>query len=215
MSPISPLPQTIARRKTNRLHDSVPGRGYLGRGSLGRGIAAACLIALTAGCGLNVEEDYLVPDPSRKDTLVYESELKARTQSDSVFGDGGIDIFNLGGSKKGQGGGSGIGVNSFLWRATLDTISFMPLTQADPFGGVIITDWYSPPETPTERYKMSVYILGRELRADGIRVAVFRQQSGGPNGWANSNLSKDTATNLENQILTRARQLRLASAQNR
>lgn len=206
MSPISLIPQTTRRRKTIRLR----------RSPLGRGVLAACVVALTAGCGLTVEEDYLVPDPSRKDTLVYESELKARTQSDSVFGDGGIDIFNLGGgNKKGQGGGSGIGVNSFLWRATLDTIAFMPLTQADPFGGVIITDWYSPPETPTERYKMSVYILGRELRADGIRVAVFRQQSGGPNGWANSNLSKDTATSLENQILTRARQLRLASAQNR
>jgi len=209
MSPISPISQTI-RLKTVRCP-----RGHLGPRYLVKGLLAACIVALTAGCGLTVEEDYLVPDPERKDALIYESELKSRQGSDSVFGDGGIDLFNLGGGRKGQGGGSGIGVNSFLWRASLDTIAFMPLTQADPFGGVIITDWYSPPETPTERYKMSVYILGRELRADGIRVAVFRQQSGGPNGWANSNLSKDTATNLENQILTRARQLRLASAQKR
>lgn len=173
---------------------------------------AGGVLMLTSGCGLNSEADYLVEDPTRKDSYVYESELKG--QQTSVFGDDGIDLFNLGGKKKDQ-GGPGIGVNSYLWRASLDTIAFMPLAQADPFGGVIITDWYSPPEVPEERYKMSVYILGRELRADGLRVSVFRQQSGGPNGWVNTNVSKDTATSLENQILTRARQLRLASARNR
>lgn len=176
-------------------------------------LAIAVLASSLAGCGLNIEADYPNKVRSKPGEIVYDSELRAQG-GDSIFGGDGIDLFNLGRGKKDQ-SGSGIGVNSFLWRATLDTIAFMPLTQADPFGGVIITDWYSPPETPTERYKMSVYILGRELRADGIRVAVFRQQSGGANGWANSNLSKDTATSLENQILTRARQLRLASAQNR
>jgi hypothetical protein len=179
-----------------------------------RGILLAGGISMfAAGCGLNVEQDYLVPDPNDKDSNVYESELKG--QQTSVFGDGGLDLFNLGSKKKVEGGGSGIGVNSFLWRASLDTIAFMPLSQADPFGGVIITDWYSPPEAPKERYKMSVYILGRELRADGVRVAVFRQQSNGTNGWVSRDLSKNTATNLENQILTRARQLRLASNQKR
>ena len=105
-------------------------------------------------------------------------------------------------------GGAGIGVNSFLWRASIDTLAFLPLTSADPFGGVIITDWYTPPETPDERFKMSVYILGRELRADGIRVAVFRQRQRGGGGWIDSSMGKTTATSLENQILARARQLR-------
>ena len=84
----------------------------------------------------------------------------------------------------GGGGNAGIGVNTFLWRASLDTVSFMPLSSADPFGGVIITDWYSPPEVPSERFKMTVYILDRQLRADGIKVSVFRQQlaSGQPVG---------------------------------
>ena len=176
-------------------------------------LLAAGIALLAAGCGLTVENDYLVPDPRQKGADVYESELKG--QKNTVFGDDGLDLFNLGGNKKGAVDGSGIGVNSFLWRASLDTIAFMPLSQADPFGGVIITDWYSPPEAPKERYKMSVYILGRELRADGVRVAVFRQQSSGPDGWVSGSLSKDTATNLENQILTRARQLRLASNQKR
>src|SRR5579859_5675119 len=86
--------------------------------------------------------------------------------------------FILGGSKKSDssgGGGAGIGVNAFLWRGALDTLSFLPLTSADPFGGVIITDWYSPADANGERFKATAYILGRELRSDGIRVSVFRQ----------------------------------------
>lgn len=130
----------------------------------------------------------------------------------SLFGGDGIDVFGLfgpGGSKGSQSGG-GIGVNSYLWRASLDTLAFMPLSSADPFGGVIITDWYTPPETPDDRFKMTVYIIGRQLRADGIRVALFRQnRSGGQ--WSDAKVEKHTATKLENEILTRARQLRVAA----
>lgn len=165
-------------------------------------------VLFVSACGVEVVDDYLVENPERQDEYIWESELKGKEAT--VFGDGGLDLFNLGRSKK-QGGGSGIAVNSYLWRASLDTISFMPLSSADPFGGVIITDWYSPPELPNERYKMSVYILGRQLRADGIRVAVFRQQGGTNNSWRSGTVSKDTAVNLENQILTRARQLRLVA----
>ena len=113
-------------------------------------------------------------------------------------------------STRGSGGGgnAGIGVNTFLWRASLDTVSFMPLSSADPFGGVIITDWYSPPEVPSERFKMTVYILDRQLRADGIKVSVFRQQLASGNRWVDSSVALGTATELENAILTRARQLR-------
>lgn len=170
-----------------------------------------CAAALSmTGCGLDVEQDYLVPDPSRRGADVYESELGDRDQT--VFGNDGLDLFGGGKKSKGVGGGPGIAVNSFLWRASLDTISFMPLSSADPFGGVIITDWYSPPEVPQERYKMSVYILGRQLRADGIKVAVFRQRANGPGNWLASPVANDTAIKLENQILTRARQLRIGSA---
>jgi len=143
-------------------------------------IALGCAVLLSGCSDLNVEDDYLVKDPSRAGEYVYESELEKRGPQ-TVFGNEGLDLFDLGGSKKG-GGGGGIGVNSYLWRASLDTIAFMPLASADPFGGVIITDWYVPPEAPRERYKMSVYILGRQLRADGIRVAVFRQQIRQPIG---------------------------------
>jgi len=107
-------------------------------------------------------------------------------------------------------GGSGIGVNSFLWRASLDTISFMPLSSADPFGGVIITDWYSPPETPRERVKLNVYILGRELRADGLRVSVFRQTRANQ-PWQEAKVDPETVRDIENAILKRARELRIAN----
>ena len=103
-----------------------------------------------------------------------------------------------------------LGVNSFLWRATLDTINFMPLASADPIGGVVISDWYAAPERPDEHMKVTVYILDRRLRADAVRVAVFRQTRGA-NGWADAQTNPDTGIRLENAILARARELRLAS----
>jgi uncharacterized protein DUF3576 len=103
-----------------------------------------------------------------------------------------------------------LGVNSYLWHASLDTLSFLPVQSADPFGGVIITDWYSPPENPNERSKLTVYILDRRLRADGIKIAVFRQTHTAE-GWADAQVNPDTAVKLEDAILTRARELRLAS----
>jgi hypothetical protein len=102
----------------------------------------------------------------------------------------------------------GIGVNSFLWRASLDTLNFMPLASADPFGGVIITDWYSDPTTPTERFKATVYILDTRLRADALNVSIFRQQQQG-GAWVDATVDPATEIQIENAILTRARQLRL------
>ncbi|MCG8443408.1 MAG: DUF3576 domain-containing protein [Caulobacterales bacterium] len=102
-----------------------------------------------------------------------------------------------------------IGVNSFLWRATLDTIDFMPLESADPYGGVIITDWYANPEIPSERFKATVYILDTRLRADGLKVNIFRQIFAQDRGWVDSPADAETAIQIENAILTRARQLRI------
>ncbi len=104
-----------------------------------------------------------------------------------------------------------VGGNSYLWHASLDTLSFMPLASADPFGGVIITDWYSAPSGLSERMKVTIYILDRHLRADGIKIAVFRQVRSNE-GWVDATVNPDTATKLEDAILTRARELRLASA---
>ena len=105
------------------------------------------------------------------------------------------------------GPGTGIGVNAFLWRGALDTISFMPLASADPFGGVIITDWYTPPGTTGERFKATVYILSSSLRSDGVRVNVYRQviQNG---EWVDAPVSPTTVSDIENKVLARARRLR-------
>jgi Domain of unknown function (DUF3576) len=105
---------------------------------------------------------------------------------------------------------AGIGVNAYLWRAALETIDFLPLAQADPFGGVIITDWYSPRETPDQRFKLNVYVLDTVLRADAVKVAVFRQTSG-ESGWQDAAVDPQTGTSLEDNILTRARELRIAA----
>jgi hypothetical protein len=104
-----------------------------------------------------------------------------------------------------------LGVNAYLWHATLDTLSFMPLQSADPYGGVILTDWYSDPSDPSERMRVSVYILDRRLRADGIKLTVFRQTRGTDGSWADAQVNPDTADKIENAILTRARELRLAT----
>jgi len=103
-----------------------------------------------------------------------------------------------------------IGVNSYLWRASLDTLGFMPLLQTDSNGGVIVTDWYVNPTAPTERMKITVTILDQDLRADALRVAALRQvnQSG---QWVNAPVRAATVQKLEDVILTRARDLRRAA----
>jgi hypothetical protein len=153
-----------------------------------------------AGCGYNDSKEFKSEDELR------------REQYGTVTGPSGI----LGGlfgndDKAGTASGTGLGVNAFLWRASLDTLSIWPVASADPFGGVILTDWYAPPASPSERFKLNVYIMDRALRADGIRVAVFRQvQQGGT--WQDAVVQPETATKIEDAILMRARQMRNQTA---
>ena len=156
--------------------------------------------ALAACSGAKVEPASEYVDPNTRRAM----------SGGTISGD---TIYLYGGPEKKDSQESGIGVNSFLWRASLDTISFMPLASADPFGGVIITEWYSPPEVQAERFKVTVYILGRDLRADGVRAAVFRQNRDSTGGWVDAKVEKKTAIDLEDTILTRARQLRIAGLQ--
>jgi Domain of unknown function (DUF3576) len=123
---------------------------------------------------------------------------------------GGLEIFGGTDSKKES--DYGLSVNGYLWRAALDTLAFMPILSADPFGGVILTDWYSPAGATNERVKANVYIMDKELRADGVRVSVFRQtKDGGEGTWVDAGVSPATASSIEEAILTRARQMRLAA----
>jgi hypothetical protein len=166
---------------------------------------AICMTFGLAACESDGKTVYPEDDNRKSTGSMYE-------ERSSIFGPSG---FNIGGDDEvapGTGGG-GIGVNSYLWRASLDTISFMPLASADPFGGVIITDWYSPPQSQNERFKINLFILGRDLRADGLRASVFRQERINEGEWVDATVGNQTPIDLENAILTRARQLRIASLQ--
>lgn len=125
-------------------------------------------------------------------------------QEGGVTGSDGFTNFNT----PLQGANTAPAVNAFLWRASLDTISFMPLASADAYGGVVITDWYSPPESPSERFKVNVFVSGRQLRADALRAVVFRQTRKDDGNWADAPVDAGTARSLEDTILARARQLR-------
>ena len=184
-----------------------------GAGSRQGGLWARRMLAVAAVLGLGLavsacnfdiggEAKYPVPRQKGQNQPQYEEEP-------GVFGQGGI--FGPDAPDDQAGGAGGIGVNNLLWRASLDTVSFMPLVSADPFGGVIITDWYTPAETPNERMKVQVTILDRELRADGVRVSVFKQQTSPKGGnWVDAQVDPRTNIDIENAILTRARQLRIA-----
>ncbi len=104
-----------------------------------------------------------------------------------------------------------VGVNAYLWRGALDTLAFMPLASADPFGGVIITDWYQPPSATGERFKATAFILGRQLRTDGVRVSIFRQVMQGGQ-WVDAPVNPTTTSEIENKVLLRARELRAQTA---
>lgn len=162
------------------------------------GIALLALALALGGCGLFSEKKLPKGETPAQapDSTVNEGAIRQSTPSLPAFAK---DVQTNVGQR--------IGVNSFLWRGALDTVSFMPLVSADPFGGVIITDWYAPPETPQERFKLNIYILGKDLRADAVRVAVFHQkQTSGQ--WLDVQTEQATSTELEDTILARAERLR-------
>ena len=151
-------------------------------------------------------------NPLKGDAGAPESqEDKRKFGFGSVVGD---DTLVFGGNKK-RDGGSGVGmmVNPYLWKASLDTVNFMPLVSADANGGVIVTDWYIDSKKPNERIKVTVYIRDIVLRADGVQVTVHKQIMA-KGQWQNvTRVDPETATELENIILTKARNLRIQAEQ--
>ena len=163
-------------------------------------LCTTALLTLTA-CNSGIETEAKYPTGYERTTTnddIY-------GEREGVFGKGGIF-----GSKEIAGPDTGITVNSYLWRAALDVVSFMPLASADPFGGTLITDWYSPSDNVNERFKLNVFILSRQLRSDGIEVRVFKQELRA-GSWRDATPSTDMELQLEDAILTRARQLRVAA----
>lgn len=174
-------------------------------------VLSAAAVLLLSACGGSSQSTYPEPSPSSDQSIPNPKQGEAEPKGGGLFGRDGIVL--SGGSENeaaraAGGAAGGIGVNAFLWRATLDTLSFMPLSNADPFGGVVLTDWYSPAQSPDERMKVSVYILDTKLRADALKVSVFRQTKQGASAWSDASVSPDTQTRIEYAILNRARELK-------
>lgn len=169
-------------------------------------LSATALVAAACGGGRQVGNEEYGTD-NQRETILRQTGRNPATSGFVLFG---VDRSRQDQQAAASGAG-GMTVNAFLWRATLDTLSFMPLASADPFGGVIITDWYSPPAAPGERFKATAYVLTRQLRSDGVRVQVFRQVQRG-NNWVDSPASAATNAEFEDRVLARARELRTQSA---
>jgi hypothetical protein len=167
--------------------------------------ALIALLLLGACADAKVEEPKPYLDSQRE---------RIRQQAGTIHGNPkGIVIYSTkedSGGATGNRAAGGAATGGYTWQAALESLDFMPLLQADAGGGVIITDWYAPPETPEERFKLTVYIRDAELRPDSVQVSVFRQLR--QNGeWVDTPADPKTATSLEDNILSRARELRLAA----
>jgi hypothetical protein len=168
-------------------------------------VSAPKIIAILAVCG-TMSGCALVRGDRGGDAVTAGAPATAAPARKGLFG---------GGERARRNVGPDIGVNAFLWRATLDTLAFMPMADSDPFGGTYVTDWHAAPERPDERFKVQVYILDTRLRADGLAVQVFRQTRDVNGGWVDASIDPDTQLQIENAILTRARQLRIATLESR
>ncbi len=168
-----------------------------------------CLISL---CGLLVACGGGSTTSSSDKQDEYPKTWRDRQLEDmgKLTGEEGLVIF--GGKSKSAAASQGINVNSYLWRASLDVVHKMPLISADPFGGVILTDWYLVGgESAKERYKLSIYVVGAELRSDAVRVAAFKQILDKKGNWGEAIGNDALATEIENKILLKARAIKYKS----
>lgn len=154
-------------------------------------------LILLQGCGTSTS-------PTNDDLKTKEEYRETRAEG-KIFGD---DFLRFNTHVTGEDDEQGIGVNAYLWKASLSTVSFMPLKSADPFGGVIMTEWYTPPETPGERIRVDILILDRRLRTSGIKASVFKQVQNAQGHWIDTPVDPETARSFEDAILTKARQLK-------
>jgi len=176
----------------------------------GLGAAAIAIAVVVGGCG-GSGQYAAEPDTAPKSGPSRQYDPQ---RDESIFGEGGASLGSLsnsslfGGSDKERQGG--IPVNKYLWRASLDTLAFLPLASTDPFTGVIATDWGATPDAPGERFKVTAYLLSSDLSAAALKVAVFREKLDEKNVWVPAPVNPETPRQIEDAILTRARQIRIA-----
>ncbi len=184
----------------------------MGQTKLMRWILLGCTAALLGGCG---DSSYAAKDdvgPRSGPTREYDERF-----DESIFGDGGLSLTRVlsgeaAGGAEGQAGS--LPINRFLWQASLDTLSFLPLSSTDPFTGVIATDWGAAPNQPGERFKVTAYMLSPALSASSLKIAVYREVRDAESGvWVPASVNPDTPRKIEDAILTRARQIRIAEVE--
>ncbi len=178
------------------------------RMGLRMGLLAGLLCGFLTSCeGLNLEPDGTTAREKQAGSKVFGDLVIAgeKDPQETVNTDR-TSLSGLTGQGSAGGDGAALGANVFLWNASLDTLSFMPLLSVVPSAGVILSDWYRPPEAPDKRYKVDVRILSRQLRADLLRVSIFKQERDEA-GWRSVEVSPETRQRLEDTILTRAREL--------
>lgn len=160
---------------------------------------ALVLLAISACSSIRPDADTTYPKTE---------EDRRKERLGKLTGDEGV-VLSGASEKKNDAANNPLSVNSFLWRATLDTLAFMPLLSADPWGGTVITDWYEDPTAKGERFKVNALILDKQLRADNVKITSFRQQKNKKGGWEDAPVDPQVARKLEDTVLTRARQLRV------
>jgi hypothetical protein len=163
-----------------------------------RRIVVLSAALLLAACGAKVQAPEVNPTDMPKGPGLFSGESGNLLQA-------------FKGARDGQNGGGNIGVNIHLWRASLESVGFMPLLTTDNAGGVITTDWYSDPAAPNERVKANILILGKSLRPEALKVALFRQVKDAKGAWTEAPVSPATVRALEDTILTKARALRVST----
>ena len=173
-------------------------------------LAALSMLVTACGAGSGTQQT--------TDMEPYTSKRVFDRSGPSIFGEGGISVGTVrssdifGGDDDGQGR---LPVNKYLWQGALDTLSFLPLASSDPFTGVIATEWGATPEMPSERLKVTAFITSQALSAASLKVAVYREVRNEDGVWVPAAVSPETARKLEDAILTRAREIRIAEREGR
>ena len=192
---------------------------------LSRIISVLVIVLVLLSCNKNVEDSSelwkkaqtsgeiirrsgTVFDPAiNKELALSDAENRLKSGGGLLGKKGGLSL----GTKEGNNAVSSIGmpINPYLWKGSLETIGFMPLSSADPFGGIIITDWYSDGQTINERCKINIFIKGLELKTSNLKVNTFCQ-SFENNRWVDLPTSASQSAQLENAILNKAKRIKLA-----
>ena len=145
-----------------------------------------------------------------KNAMQMSDALNRLKSGGGLLGPKGLAIGGMGGEENKKVASIGMPINPYLWRASLESVSFIPLSSADPFGGIIITEWYNDKKNFNERCKINIFVKGVELKTTNLKASIFCQESISGN-WIDKEIDKDKSIAFENAILEKAIKFRLAN----